>query len=592
MVLKPLREPALSLKTFAPDICDKTAQAIGCMLRKNREDRYPDYDELIDDLEEAKRAAVAHQRELADRKRKPQARAAVASVKPSAPSGSWKSILATVVLLAACVACGYFVWKYREVLFRSRETSAEAKAATQEQPAQPLAEQSWLDLWDAADNSLIAGKYQPAIDAYRKARQKLNDDPPRQCSLDCQIGATLYLLGKPEDARKAFSTAGEKMEIGIMPEKINQESYGPLLGQLISGGFKLDEIQSSLKQQMPAALALAQFYLGVQALGEGHLAECAKFFDAYTAARADLDPRWVTLYQPHAKSIAAQIHLQTRGVEEAQKLITGNKAVEAYKKITAVKAQVKHPLLQPTFAAIDAAIAGKSKELADLEHARKVRERFVLDKQSLEQVDATVEAALTDCNFEPLSKAYADAAEKMDSPAVKQATEDRAMVYKRLTALKTLVIESIAKTPYARNDLATRANARLTGSVSKADADKIVVSVKDRPDQPVPWRDLAPASVVTLFTTYDTLATSLQPAEHGANYVAIAWFAQTQHLDQALADGFVDTAVKFAAVSRNEWDRFNTPLAGDAAPVAAGATGKKSDTDVDFEPVKKKRASK
>jgi serine/threonine protein kinase len=594
VVLKHLREPALSLKTFAPDICDQTMQAIGCMLRKNRDERYGSYDELIDDLEEAKRAAVAHQREVADKKRRPQARAAVAVAKPSAPGGSWKSALATILLVAACVACGYFVWKYREILFRSRDRSAENQPATQDQTAQTVAELSWLDLWDAADNSLVAGKYQPAIDAYRKARQKLGDDPARQSILDCQIGVASYLLGKTEDARKAFTAAGEKMEVGVLPEKINQESYGMMLGQLVNGGFKLDQIQSRLRQEMPAALVLAQFYLGVQALCEGHLAECAKLFDAYTAARTDLDPRWVTLYQPLAKSVATQIHAQTRGIEEAQKLVADNKADEAYKGITAVKARVKHPLLQPAFAAIDAAIAGKSKELADLEHARKVRERFALDKQSLEQVNATVEAALNDCSFEPLAKAYADAAEKMDSPAVKQAAEDRAMVYKRMAALKTLVIEGIAKTPYARGDLMTRANARLTGKIAKADAANLVLSVKDRPDQPVPWRDIAPASMLTLFTTYDTLATSLQPAEHGANYVAIAWFAQTQRLDQALADGFVDTAVKFAAVSRNEWDRFNAPLAGDTAPAAAsgGPAAKKGDTDVDFEPVKKKPAKK
>ena len=593
VVLKHLREPALSLKTFAPDICDQTMHAIGCMLRKNREERYSSYDELIDDLEEANRAAVTHQREVAEQKRRPQARVAVATARPSAPSGAWKSVLATVLLLAACVACGVCIWKFRDVLFRSRDTSAESKTSTPEAPAQPGVEMSWLDLWDAADNDLVAGRYQKAIDTYRKARQKLNDDPQRQNILDCQIGAALYLLGKPDDARKAFSTAGEKMDTGTLPERINQDSYGPLLGQLLSGSHKLDQIQSRLKQEMPAALVLAQFYLGVQALGEGQLAECAKFLDAYTAARSDLDPRWVTLYQPHARIIATQIHALTRGIEEAQKLVAENKAAEAYQKITAVKARVKHPLLQSAFTAIDNSIAGKSKELADLEHARKVRERFALDKQSLEQVDATVEAALNDCNFEPLSKAYADAAAKMDSPAVKQAAEDRAMIYQRLAALKTLVIQSIPKIPYARNDLATRANARLIGKITKADAANLVFSVKDRPDQPVPWRDLAPASVVTLFTTYDALATSLQPAEHGANYVAIAWFAQTQHLDQALADGFVDTAVKFAAVSRNEWDRINAPLAGDTAPAAAatGAT-KKSDTDVDFEPVKKKPAKK
>jgi len=136
VVLKHLREPALSLKTFAPDICDKTAQAIGCMLRKNREDRYPDYDELIDDLEEAKRAAVAHQRELADKKRKPQARAAAAAAKPAASAGSWKGVAVTLAILAACIACGYFVWAKREVLFRSSDSTASAGTVTQqEQPA-------------------------------------------------------------------------------------------------------------------------------------------------------------------------------------------------------------------------------------------------------------------------------------------------------------------------------------------------------------------------------------------------------------------------------------------------------------------------
>ena len=401
-------------------------------------------------------------------------------------------------------------------------------------------------------------------------------------------------MGKPDDARKAFSTAGEKMDIGIMPEKVNQESYGPVLGQLISGGFKLDQIQSALKRQMPAALVLAQFYLGAQSLAEGKLAECAKFFDTYVAAKDELDPRWVTLYQPHAKSIATQIHLQTQGIEDANKLIAGDKVAEAWKKIVALKAQVKHPLLQSPFAAIDSAIAGKSKELDDLEHARKVREQFALDKQSLEQVDATVGTFINDCNFDPLAKAYAAAAEKMGSPQVKQVTEDRAMVYQRLTALKTLVLEGIAKTPYARNDLVTRANTRLIGAVTKADADKIILTVKDRPDQPVLWRDLVPASVVTLFTTYDSLATSLQPAAHGANYVAIAWFAQTQRLEQTLTDSYMDTAVKFAAVSRNEWDRFNTPLAGAAEPgqptTTGGAAGMtQTSTDVDFEPVKKKK---
>ena len=594
VVLKHLREPALSLKTFAPDICDRTAQAIGCMLRKNREERYPSYDELIDDLEEAKRAAVAHQRELADKKHEPRVRAVAATAQPAGQGVSWKSVVTTLVLLVICIASGIGVWNYRAVLFRSSDATSGAGATPQEQqPAQPDLAQSWLDLWDAADNSLIAGQYQQAVDTYRKARQKLQDDPARQTVLDCQIGAALYLTGKQEDARKAFSAAGEKLEIGVLPEKISQETFGSVLGQLISGGFKLDQVQRAFKKQMPAALVLAQFYLGAQALGEGHMADCAGFFDNYGAAKADLDPRWVTLYQPLAKSIATQIHLLTEGLVEIKKLNSDGKVADARKKLADLKARVKHPLLQSPFATVDASIAAMSKDLDDKERARKTLEQLALDKQSLEQVDGTVTAAVNDCNFDALAKAYADAAAKMGSPDVKQAAEDRATVYQRLAALKTMVIEGIAKTPYARNDLVTRANARLAGKAIKADADKIVFA-QERAEQAVPWRDLAPAALLTLFSTYDTLASQQTPAAHGANFVAIAWLSQLHHLD-TFTEAYVDKAVQFTAVSRNEWDRFNAPMPGGAAEPgkAAGDAGKKpASTDVDFEPVKKKPAAK
>ena len=583
VVLKHLREPALSLKTFAPDICDETAQTIGQMLRKNREERYASYEELIDDLEEAKRAIATRRQEMSENKRKPRAGA----VAPAAQAGSWKGVVATLVVLAVCVACGVVLWVKRDKIFGGSETSPAAGASqSSSRPAAPDLAQSWIDIWDAADNDLNAGEYQKAIAGYRKAREKLPDNP-RQIVLDCQIGAALYLLGKPDDARKSFSAAGEKTDLGVLPEKITRDNFAAVLGQLIGGGLRPDEVQPALKKQMPPSWILAQFYLGAQALGEGRLADAAKFFDSYVAAKTDLDPRWVTLYQPHAQSIARQIHLLTQGLAEAKKLNADRNAGEAMKTISALKAQVKHPLLQSQFAAIDAAIGVTAKELQNEQNTKQVREQFALDKQSLEQVDSTVAAAINECNFEAIAKAYADAAEKMGSPDVKQVAQDRAMIYQRLAALKAQVIAGVAQSPYVRNDLTTRANVRLAGKAARADAGKIVFT-QERAEQPVAWHDLAPASVLTLLATYDATANAQQPAVRGANFVAIAWLSQFYHFDQ-YTETYVDMAVKLTPVSRNEWDRFNTPLTGTV--VAGGASAKKSSTDVDFEPVKKKPAA-
>ena len=587
VVLKHLREPALSLKTFAPDICDETAQTIGQMLRKNREERYASYEELIDDLEEAKAAIATRRRELAEQKRHPKAGAGSAA--PAAQAGSWKGVVTTLVVLALCIACGVALWVMRDKIFGGGESSAGDNRSASQLTSRPAASepaQSWLDIWDAADNSLNAGNYPSAIAGYRKAREKLPNDP-RQIVLDCQIGAALYLMGKPEDARKSFSVAGEKTDLGVLPEKITRDNFAAVLGQMIGGGLRPEEVQSALKKQMLPAWILSQFYLGAQALGEGRLADAAKYLDSYVAAKTDSDPRWVLLYQPHAQSVTRQVHLLIQGLAEAKKLNADRNADEAAKKIKDLKAQVKHPLLQSPFAAVDTAIAATAKELQTEDNAKQTREQHALDKQSLEQVDSTVSTAVNECNFDTLAKAYAAAADKMGSPDVKQVAQDRAMIYQRLATLKAQVIAGVAQSPYVRNDLTTRTNVRLTGKVAKADDGKLVFT-QERAEQPVAWHDLAPASILSLLVTYDATANPQQPAVHGANLVAIAWLSQFYHFDQ-YTETYVDMAVKLTPVSRNEWDRFNTPLAGTAA--AAAPSGKKTSTDVDFEPVKKKKAA-
>ncbi len=603
VVLKHLKSPALSLKTFAPDICDETAQAIGRMLRKNREERFESYDELITDLQLAKSAAVAHAQRRAALPKRPVG--VIVSV-PGEPPVTKKGLIGTLVVLAACIAAAFAVWHFRGVIFGTQRTKAVAPAKSY-QPAPA----TWFDLWEEADNSIAKGDYDKAVEGYRKAKELLPEEPAKQAVLSCQIGTALNLKGKPTEAVAAFKQSFKEAQKGKLPDgRLTRDNYAPLLGQLMSGALKLDQLESKLKGELPWAWTLAQFYLGAQALGEGRYADAAKWLADYAKAPARSEAKWTTLYQPHAKDIVTELGGIGETVAEAAKLRMGGKNDEAAALVKGLAPKVKTPLMKARLKGLGEEI---KKEIASLEQSEaarkrqaldrigKLREQFLAEVPHIEQAAAAVPAPLADCNFEAAAEAYESAAAKIETQSLKQIATDRATIYRRLHAMKTLVTENMAKSPYTRPGLTARRGNPIPGRAAAADrAGVTFVSGLGQVVQP--WGDLSPLTILTLLTYYSEVVNAQNPNERASNFVALAWLSRDLKMDQYSA-AYAANAAQLNASTKAEWDKLiaplppppdeSTPIAEQPAAATAPApappkTGSGSVTvDIEFQPVKK-----
>ena len=601
VVLKRLKAPALSLKTFAPDICDETAQIIGRLLRQNRIDRYESYDELIAELQAAKVAAVAH----AKRRLQPQiAPRGVVVVKPSGPRPRAKELVAPLVFFIACVAAGFGIWTIRFSIFGHPEgevtTSVAPISTTTTAPKQA---EDWLGKWVEADNCLARGNYTKALATYRETGQILRSNPEKNPLISCQIAATLYLMGRTDEAKAAVQKGSD----AALPEKVSAANYGSVMAQLVSGTIKADKAQSLLEKQLPPAWTLAQFYLGAQALAEGRYKESAQWLDGYVKAQVTAEPRWVGVFQSHARDLLTELENLNSAGSDITKLRLGGDSDQAIVRFKELVEKVKNPLMQARIKSIEQEIKqsgttedsgmGAQQPKGPDPQLVKQREQFLADMPVLEKAAAAVPAFVVETTFDAAAKVYADAAAQITTPALKKIAQDRATIYERLDAMKKGAIEGINKTPYAGAGLTTRRGGMLIGKPSQADASNVTF-VDARGQMMGAWRDFAPVTVLTLLTYYSELANAQNPAARGANMVAMAWLSHEYKQDQ-YATAYSGRAVALSPQSKTEWEALSAPLpAPPELPNTgqqAGAAAKGGDTslvmDVEL-PTKKKTEEK
>lgn len=610
VVLKHLKTPALSLKTFAPDICDDTAQVIGRMLRKTREERHESYDELIEELEAAKQAAIIHaeQRRLAAKQR--QRPAVVGAGTGSAPPVTMKGVIGTVLVLAGCIATAWGIWHFRHLIWGAHDESDRGASSAATQPAGKAAVDTWpaaLDAWDDADRKLSEGKYAAAIESYRRAQAAMPADKKSKLAvLDCQIGLALGLQDKADEAKKAFKKAAAAAEKPGLPAELSAANYAPVLGQMLTGSLELEKAQPQLEKQLPWAWTLAQLYLGVQAMIEGKFKEAGKWLDGYVAAKENKDAKWVTLFQPDASRLASDLKTVNEAMADISKLRLAGNEDQAGDIIKGLGGQIKTPILLARLQSIQEEMkkaAGPPADEKKSDPAAEMRKQFAADKQALEAAATAATAAAAEYSFEAAAQAYDEAAGKMATAELKPVAADRAGIYKRMAEMKKLIIASMAKSPYARPGLTDRQGAAIAGNATKAD-DTGVTFAQQGGEKVQKWADLSPLAMLTLMTYYSEITNAQNPAARAANFIALAWLSRD--LQQAQYSGaYAANAAKIAPDAKTEWEKLSAPLPeppGESPPAPAGDTqavlevkrapGKTNappvSTDVEFTPVKKK----
>ena len=104
MAAKHKTQPALSLPAYAPNLHERTAQAVARMLTQDPADRYQSYEEVIQDLTEAQEELKANG-------------TAKAIATPTGKQSSILSLLGMLAILGICLAAAWFIWKNRATAF-------------------------------------------------------------------------------------------------------------------------------------------------------------------------------------------------------------------------------------------------------------------------------------------------------------------------------------------------------------------------------------------------------------------------------------------------------------------------------------------
>ncbi|MBI5397225.1 MAG: tetratricopeptide repeat protein [Verrucomicrobia bacterium] len=490
---------------------------------------------------------------------------------PRAPRRRPKSYVGKLVALAACFACAWAVWHYRDTLFGS------AKQVFVPGPIVPLGP-TGLEFWATADTELAAGRYNEALENYRKAEARLSDTPARRAAVRCQIGAILYLLGRPAEARKAFEEAIPPESRRGVPETADASNFAATVAQVVLGTIRTDAAEQGIKSDMPPAWALTQFYLGAQALDEGRFADAAKWLGDYAGPRSFDDVKWVLQFQDLARLMAEDLLFAVNAMNDIARARAEGKAGDASQKLNALKAGLRQSerraFLLSRFGLIEKEIArlvgvfnedpaikqqkALAKDRQELERIQKLRGQFAVETSFLPPAEQAAAAAANSYDFDSAAAAFTSVAARMTVPELKQVVADRAALYQRMSALKKAAIETMPKSPYDKPGLANRRGGALAGKAAKADA-TVITFAQAFGGVSVPWRDLHPQSLLALLAHYGDLAAASQPAERAANYVALAWLARDLKRDrESLA--YANAITQLSPDAKSQWDRLTGPL--------------------------------
>ncbi len=187
VALKQIKSQPVSLEAFAPDVAPETAYVINRMLEKNPDDRYADYNELVEHLEFARskvleragRPAEARQREVVEVETK-----------------RTKLYVALFTLLGALLLLGAGTWLFltsdrKEIRGLREGLSASGRSA-----------QSPLDSGFAA---FAAGDWAQARDFFATAARSAEPGSEAEQWAKLNLATTLVLEGRRDQAREIWT---------------------------------------------------------------------------------------------------------------------------------------------------------------------------------------------------------------------------------------------------------------------------------------------------------------------------------------------------------------------------------------------------
>jgi hypothetical protein len=506
--------PALSLKTFAPDLQQSTAAVIGRMLAKEPGERYDSYDALIHDLQEA-------QRRLRQGAPEP---SPAPEIRPRRP-------LWPVIAGAAAVAgCAIAVWLF----VRSRAPHAvppPVAPATVADAVDFESEEAWAKSWRVATRELARGSFNDAILGYDGALYQAGRDRPRTRQWIRFFEAiALAASGQPDDAHKLLAEKARDpaADARVTPPVSVANFIQPLAG-LWLGETAADDRETELPGW---AKGLAHLTLGFRHLDAGQIEAARDEFRAYRELPLDETQRWAFELQPLAWRLADGCDETLRGLAQVEALEAAGKPATALELARTLKSGATLPAFRAAFEQREARLQNAIEE----RHRQAAREKDEQEaRQRLHALDETAAAAAATYDFAAMLARYDAANFDAASEAIRQEFEQRKARARLLVEFKTQLARDIPRRPYESAGLPTRGGLQLVGRLTRA-TDTELVFANPYGELMAKWSDLAPATLMQLAEWYASgFASSEPPATQARRYLTLAAFARQFGSERAAA---------------------------------------------------------
>ncbi len=467
VALKHLKNQAVSLQAFAPDISSPTAYVINRTLAKNPGDRYQSYDELIEHLEYARSQLL----ENAGSARQPKTRVVMEDEKQQNVMG-----YIMMSMLAFTLILGLILYLYRDSIF-SRNASVEELARQQMERSSNSSEQ----MLGNARKEIIKGNFDEAVKLLISLGNRPNLTEPLKTWIVLHHCIAKLLQGDFLSA----SAIVARYDGGVPGKDMADDGQRRLFSAALKGLMGIREntflVASSAETYEPAGCLIA----GLKEWDASRFEIADNFFQRFMAAKPKGGWVWLNDFKP----LVAQYRADYDSFRALDELIKSAKTPEnraaILPRIPGVKAKLKLTGRLPE------ALAVYEKSLQpDLQPAADsgVQRGTV----PLPVLYARVMKALSEMMPAQAMQLIADTPVAGSDETGKQALLRKV---KFVDDFKKNLINELPRSTVGSRWIARRSGPWLVGTISRADDAQIQVRVDGR-EVSVPWSDVMPSTVL------------------------------------------------------------------------------------------------
>jgi hypothetical protein len=562
-------QPAVSLKTYCPEVHDRTAALIGRMMAKNPGERYDSYAALVQDLRQAQQTLSA-------------AAATPLIVAKSGERVSIWMVISTGVLMLLCAVAIWYLWV--NVLSTPTERPAptrpapSAPAVTQPTPsaappARPTvdfnADAAWVTDWREATAELAGRNFDVAMLRYENIRRVAvrGQNPLLDHWMYFYRGLALAAdtrRDRRDEARKDFSLARIPDVPPEVPATVTTENFVGVLAHLMLGAIALPDMTAAAPQFPPWAQSLFYFCAGLLHEERAQYEAAAAMYRKYHALSADGQDGWALALQPLADTLA-------RRIEEMPATLDRIQALAAQRKFDDALSLIQTAAAATPFASFQAELEQRRQQIEQQKQAWREelqREQQLQEqrrREAQERIRAEEEAQLARglgpevavywprYDFGSVLARYRQLQPRLQTPRGQRLLEQKIAAVNVLIEFKNQLAADFARLPYDREDLQTRTAARVPGRLAGA-SDTELVFITQYGEARTPWAEMPPLSLVRLAEHYAAASARTEPPETRARrFLRLAVFAKQYGSDQAAA-AYAQQAIRLQPALQAELD--------------------------------------